>query len=393
VFSFFKVVSVRMTWSNGNVGLLDRVLRRPRAADAAPPPPGVQQRLILGGRETLEVVGESHYQDVLWRCVGGDDGERVRCQVEAVLIHEPTNPHDGNAIAVLIEGEVVGYLCREDAAVYLPGLRAFTERHRCSIGLEGHIVGGGQRPDGRGMLGVFLDHDPADFGLRANQVAYIGELRTGLSEAIATDLEDDRYDLSWFDQLSGSHGPQDVVTLRRLLENERDPIDRHFMFAELAKCLYKSRDAFASALDEFDVVCEQHHAEMEIIRPALVEKFGCVPIVEMYRQAAIRCQKARDWPAMATWTERGLAFYGTDAARPEVVEDLRKRLAHAHAKMAPSASSSTRPKPTMRRTAVEPAIETLVCVACGSSFERPRTRGRKPHRCPTCRGDELAPTP
>jgi len=208
---------------------------------------------MLGGRETLEVVGESHYQDALWRCVGGDGGERVRCQVQAVLVHEPENPHDGNAIAVLIEGQVVGYLSREDAAVYLPGLRVLTERHECSIGLEGHIVGGGQRADGRGMLGVFLDHDPADFGLRAQQVAYIGELRTGLSEAIATDLEDDRYDLSWFDRLSGSYGPQDMVPLRRLLANERDPIDRHFMLAELAKCLYKSRDVFASALDEFDV--------------------------------------------------------------------------------------------------------------------------------------------
>lgn len=375
------------------MGLLDRVLRRSRAADAARRPPALQQPLTLGGRETLEVVGESHYQDALWRCVGDDDGERVRCQVQAVLVHEPKNPHDGNAIAVLLEGEVVGYLSREDAAVYLPGLRFLTERHECSIALEGHIVGGGQRPDGPGMLGVFLDHDPADFGLRAQQVAYIGELRTGLSEAIATDLEDDRYDLSWFDRLSGSDGPQNIVTLRRLLASERDPIDRHFMLAELAKCLYKSRDAFASALDEFDAACEQHHAEMQIIRPALVEKFGCVPIVEMYRQAAIRCQKARDWPAVTTWTERGLAFYGADAARPEVVDDLRKRLAHAQAKMASPAARAARRKPTVRRTTVEPTIETLVCVACGSSFKRPRTRGRKPHRCPTCRGTEIASTP
>jgi len=372
------------------VGILNRVLGRSRAPAGTSQPPVLGHPLILGGRETLEVVGESHYQDVLWRCVGGDDGERVRHPVQVVLLQEPENPYDGNAIAVLLEGNVVGYLSREDAAVYLPGLRALTERHRCSIGLAGQIVGGGQRPDGRGMLGVFLDHDPADFGLRAHQVSHIGELRTGLSEAIATDLEDDRYDLSWLDQLSGNHGPRDIVTLRKLLASERDPIDRHFMLTELGKCLYKCRDAFASALDEFDQVCEQHHGEMEIIRPALVEKFGCVPVVDLYRQAAIRCQKAHNWQRAAAWAERGLEFHGTDAARSEVVEDLSKRLAHAQAKMAAPGAPSARLKPTVRRMAGEPPVETLVCVACGLSFERPRTRGRKPHRCPACRGMQVA---
>ncbi len=33
---------------------------------------------------------------------------------------------------------------------------------------------------------------------------------------------------------------------------------------------------------------------MDVIRPVLAEKFGSVPIIEMYRQTAIRCQKARD---------------------------------------------------------------------------------------------------
>ena len=129
------------------------------------------------------------------------------------------------------------------------------------IGLAGHIIGRGPRPDGAGMLAVFLDHDPTDFGLRANQVAYHGELRTALSHAIDTDLEDDGYDLSWLNQLSGHHGPQDIVKLRKLLIDERDRIGRHFMLTELAKCLYESRDAFPSAFEDFDAVCEQHHVD------------------------------------------------------------------------------------------------------------------------------------
>lgn len=367
------------------MGFLDRFLGRSRIAVTTPGQSTQRQTLILGGHETLEVVGESHYQDVLWRCVGGDDGSRVRHPVHALLVHEPENPHDRNAIAVVIDGNVVGYLARDDAAVYVTGLRALTARHQCVIGLSGQIVGGGRRADGPGMLGVFLDHDPADFGLRAHEFSHIGELRTGLSEAIATDREDDRYDLSWLDLLSGVSGPQDIVTLRKLLADERDPIDRHFMLTELAKCLYKSRDAFVSALDEFDAVCEQHHAELAVIRPALVEKFGRAPVVDMYRQVTIRWQKTRNWTTMAMWAERGIAFYGADAARPEVVDDLRKRLAHAQAKMAGSAPSTGRRDRTMRAPAVGSTSETLVCVACGSSFERLRTRGRKPHRCPTCR--------
>lgn len=48
------------------------------------------------------------------------------------------------------------------------------------------------------------------------------------------------------------------------------------------------------------------------------------------------------------------------------------------------ASEPTRSS-TIRISEVEPAIETLTCEACGTTWERPRTRGRKPLRCATCR--------
>lgn len=343
---------------------------------------------VLGGRDTLEVVGESHYQDRLWRLAGGFCIDRVRCPVTALLVPEPDNQHDSNAVKVVIDGSLVGYLSREDAAEYLPGLKSLIARHGCSIGLRGHIVGGGERPDGLGMLGVFLDHDPTDFGLHRHQITHIGELRTGFSQAVATDLDDDRYDLSWFECLSGNQSPRDITALRKLLVDESDPIDRHFMLAELGKCLYKSRDAFASALDEFDAVCLQHDGEMDRIRPALCEKFGRVPVIEMYRQATIRWQKARDWHRVRFWAERGLTIYGGEPARPEAVADLQKRLAHANAKITAPASSppagaatATKRRPARATT----AVENLVCRDCGAEFERLRTRGRKPLRCPTCR--------
>ena len=341
----------------------------------------------MGGGETLEVVGESYYQAHLWRLVGGFHEDRVRIAVRAVLDPEPDNPHDANAVRVLVDDGVVGYLSREDAASYLPGLQALMRERESPIALDGHVVGGGPRREGIGMLGVFLDHDPADFGVRAHEIMHIGELRTGLSQAIATDLEDDSYDLSWYDQLSGTDAPGDIVVLRKLLETEVDPIDRHFMLSELSKSLYKSRDVFGPALEEFDAACVQHDAEMDVIRAALLAKFERVPIIDMYRQATIRCQKARDWQGARTWAERGLAVYGSNAARPEAVADLHKRLDHAEAKMSVGRATTRRSTSPTAVTAptLGVTVETLTCSACGLAFQRARTRGRKPHRCPTCR--------
>jgi hypothetical protein len=346
---------------------------------------------VLGGSETLEVVGESHRQEVLWRIVGGRRIEPVRHDVCATLQPEPTNVHDSNAVMVLIENELAGYLSRHDAALYGPGLTHLMTRTNTPVGLLGVIVGGGERADGHGFLGVFLDHDPADFGVTRQRAADIPGFRTGFSEAVATDLEDESYDLSWYTQLS-----PDVIRaikqLRSWLETDPDPIDRHYMMNELEERLYKSRDAFESALGEFDAVCRQHDAEMSTISPALFEKFGRIPVLDTYRQAAIRCQKARDWATMRNWAERGLSIYRDQAARQEFVVDLEKRLAYATAKF----ETASKPRPPRRATAAPaaigsvvraPVLETLVCTNCGQTFERERTRGRKPHTCPSCRGE------
>jgi rubrerythrin len=212
-----------------------------------------------------------------------------------------------------------------------------------------------------------------------------------MSEAIATDLEDDRYDLSWYGELSIDNVAA-IKRLRSMLEAESDPIDRHYMMDELEKRLYRSRDAFSSALEEFDAVCQQHDAEMIAIRPALLEKFGKIPLIGTYRQAAIRCQKARDWQTTKTWAERGITIYGDQAARPEVVEDLHKRLEYAITKIETAANPRKRKTSgTVVAATTKEGGETelLVCAKCGTSFERVRTRGRKPQACPVCQGNSV----
>jgi tetratricopeptide (TPR) repeat protein len=346
------------------------------------------QAQLCEGRDDLDVVGEASYQDNLWRIVGGRHSPegRVREEVYAVLAAEPDNPYDANAVAVWIQGLKVGYLSREDARRYRPGLLALEQQHGKPIALAGVIAGGGMRADGPGRLGVFLEHDPTDFGLRPMPMSPPSEstMRTGLSDALATDDADDSYDLSWMSDL-----PVDdlraIKMLRQLLEREADAIDRHYMHAHLQTLLYRSRDVFASALDEYDQACRQHDAEMDSIRVAFMAKWAQVPVLETYRQMAIRQQKAKDFEQALRWAERGIAIYGTDCARAEAVEDLQKRAASYRARLNPPPRP---PRPSAVR-ANQLEVEVLTCSNCGRHFQRTRLRGRKPLHCPECR-DQLA---
>ena len=96
---------------------------------------------------------------------------------------------------------------------------------------------------------------------------------------------------------------------------QRAPISRHYVYCALEESLYHCRNALPSALDDFDAVCEQHAQEMDTIRPALVAKFEAVPVIEMYKQATIRCAKAKRWPDARQWAERGIARDGQEKSR------------------------------------------------------------------------------
>jgi hypothetical protein len=362
------------------------------------------------GDEDLEIVGEASYQAALWAICGGTTGDRIRHGVVAVLVPEPQNPHDPNAISVQIDGRLIGYFARDVAVRYGPGLQALMAKCAGHVALRGVIVGGGYYDDGPGRLGVWLEHDPRDFGLEATaasgwsgpaarSVPSGGSMRTGFSEAWLTDVEDDSYDLSWFDDLPDADRPA-IALLRELLAVDPDPIDRHFQFVELETRLYRCRDLYETALEEFDVACQRHDAEMDTICSAFLAKWGKVPLLGTYKQMAVRQQKLKDWQACVWWTERGLNLYGNAAAREDAVEDLLKRRNRALAKLEASpngkvsapvdstfsvvVSGPVGDRPAAAAQAVD-RIEVLVCTGCHGSFERMRVRGRKPSLCPNCR--------
>ncbi|MFD9704119.1 HIRAN domain-containing protein [Lentzea sp. NPDC059081] len=86
--------------------------------------------LLLRGRGWFgqEVVGESHYFRALRALAGkASTGER---ETTARLRREPSNPHDRNAVQVLVEGQLVGYLPRESAVEYAASLQVLERSNR-----------------------------------------------------------------------------------------------------------------------------------------------------------------------------------------------------------------------------------------------------------------------
>ncbi len=114
---------------------------------------------ITNGPRTfsVEVVGESNYQDALERICGGRTEDGHKLEVEARLKLEDDNPYDGKAVAVTIDHELVGYLSRNTARSFRKALAAVAPKASLAT-CSAIIVGGWEREDDdRGHFGVRLD--------------------------------------------------------------------------------------------------------------------------------------------------------------------------------------------------------------------------------------------
>lgn len=117
----------------------------------------------------LAVVGESHYQAALRNAVHGRAaGESFdeHLPVTAVLVPEPTNPYDPNAVRVDVRSDagpaIVGYLAREVAAHYQPALLALDANHYGTCAAR--ITGGGEK-----YYGIYLHLAGPELMLFANR--------------------------------------------------------------------------------------------------------------------------------------------------------------------------------------------------------------------------------
>lgn len=119
------------------------------------------ETLIFDSAECTELVaavGESHYQDALRLLCGNQAWEDVQCDCTALLVPQPSNPHDPNAVMVQVDAKLVGYLARADAVNYRALIREALPRF---IHCEARIAGRGPGSE-TSNLGVFLRLPPPD---------------------------------------------------------------------------------------------------------------------------------------------------------------------------------------------------------------------------------------
>ncbi|MGF2950070.1 HIRAN domain-containing protein [Microbacterium alcoholitolerans] len=98
--------------------------------------------LLLGGDgyPNTEVAGEFARMASIHKAIGRKprrDEEIERMDLIAALVPEPTNPHDKNAVMVQINGQHVGYLEKETAALYVSAIRDVWD--------SGHVAATGAR--------------------------------------------------------------------------------------------------------------------------------------------------------------------------------------------------------------------------------------------------------
>lgn len=117
-----------------------RRTRAPARKRASPPSTGVYKWPSLVEFE-FDVVGESHYQAALQRLAGdhGTDSAETPCVAE--LRPDDANKFDKSAVEVLVEGQRVGYMSRDDARSFRRrlGSKALTGQ---STLCDAMIVGG-----------------------------------------------------------------------------------------------------------------------------------------------------------------------------------------------------------------------------------------------------------
>lgn len=112
--------------------------------------------LAPGRGFTFEVVGEANYQDTLDAICGGKCEDGHRLPIRAQLVFQENNPHDRNAIAVLIYRDLVCYVPRDMAREMRSAILALNPQER-PVTCDAQVVGGWLRDeDDEGHYGVRL---------------------------------------------------------------------------------------------------------------------------------------------------------------------------------------------------------------------------------------------
>ncbi len=256
------------------MGFLDRLMGKGREiAKQVGPGSYADGRLIGAGPFGTAVVGESHYQEALWKAVGGPtpDGGSIRFYTEARLVLEPDNPHDSNAVRVDISGQTAGYLSRDDAEYYHDYIKNIGYR----VVVCQAVIVGGYRIDERkyASLGVWLDLPDEDNTLQ------------GVNSYTGTSAANLRAPNSKSGLYKGKHYTEYVEDVKAL--------KRHGAYEEALKLLYDLIDAVEEeSRSEGLGVAPWYYEQAAIIHRKLDDFAAEVRILERYESAAVRAPGA-----------------------------------------------------------------------------------------------------
>lgn len=162
-----------MGWFAKLFGRPTEVARSPQAErplrSSVETPPGPRPKTghvqWRAGSFPTEVVGESHYQGAIMAQCGGHTRDGVEHECIATVRPDPSNSFDPDAVEVLIGGQRVGFLSREEA----PRMKGALAALGLGSATCGARINGGWRTNqyDEGHFGLRLaipDWGPLDFG-------------------------------------------------------------------------------------------------------------------------------------------------------------------------------------------------------------------------------------
>ncbi len=88
----------------------------------------------IGAVTDLRLAGTPQRQDVLWAVANRHRQPTPDGYLPAVVMREPSNPHDPNAVRVYCDGVTVGYLFRDKAKQWQPVLKEVERRGQVLVG-------------------------------------------------------------------------------------------------------------------------------------------------------------------------------------------------------------------------------------------------------------------
>jgi hypothetical protein len=118
--------------------------------------PLVRLHLASAAKFNCEIVGEASYQQTLDALCGGKCEDGHDFTATAQLCFQDDNPYDANAVVVLINRKIVGYIPRSLAPLFRSEILRINPKE-LPVTCDAKIVGGWDRGDGdEGYYGVKL---------------------------------------------------------------------------------------------------------------------------------------------------------------------------------------------------------------------------------------------